>query len=229
MLLRWYIFAAILAHAVLGTGGETCTEGFITIEPDEHKEACFFRAVKHTGCPDENDPSVYFRILQTQDSSSVTYLANGTSGGLQLDSTHCSAQFGTLLYFTSTLHSNPKTGILGQLSSSQYATTYPYILYEDHYVQGATLGLLPHGSQSSLATGLYQLTALTPIVKQGAQPHGIRKADELDHTLAYAGLGAASGLFVLLVITLVFMCTHHRGEPKDSCVRAQEMRSSGIP
>ena len=193
----------------------TCTDGFYTFTRDEHEPACYFHATKHDGCPRENEGTDLVYVDRSPlNSKADVYLFNGTGAPLELSAAECASQFRIHLYLTAifsppnaegldnvTLGNNPDT--------APHTSTYPYIFLDGKYVHGAVLHLEKYNLSTTMAHAYYMVTGITPIVEQSEQPHGIRPPDELDHTLAYAGLGSAASLFILLLIVLIISCRRH--------------------
>jgi hypothetical protein len=211
-----------LCAAMARTAAGQCTKGFYTLEPDEHAPACLFHATYHDGCPRENEATdlVYVTLegADVQASNGDEYLQNGTGAPIELSASDCASQFRTRLYLSSqpddttprqnaTLNNDPE--------HAPYSASYPYILLDDAFIQGATLTLSKVEFSVSAHT-YYQITHIEPLVAQKAQPHGIREADQLDHTLCYAGFGSAGGLFLLLIIVIALRCRGHSAYGKYS-------------
>jgi hypothetical protein len=200
--------AAVLGLALCAAraSAATCTAGFYTLAPDEHAPACLFHATFHNACPRENEATdlVYLPYTTGKDK----YLQNGTGSSIELSAEDCASQFRTHLYLFGGIGNDTSAPQNITLNNdpdhAPYAASYPYILLDGAFVQGAVFTL----KEVDIASGnkYYQITHIEPLVAQKAQPHGIRKADELDHTVCYAGLGSAGGLFLLLILALAIRC-----------------------
>lgn len=230
MLAHWLLgaFAVLVGPAQLACG-ETCAADrlpYYTLHADEHKPACFFHAVKHTECPTD-DPLLYVAINTVVDASTSPngdlFLVNGTTTQIALDQQECSKQFRTRLFLNGALNAqNQITLNHNPEPASVYEATYPYILVDGKYVQGATLNLTAHSKNDGLQHALYLIHAIAPLVSQSEQPHGIRPSDEGDDTLLYVGFGTAGVLFLLVLLLLVFTCQHTHREPEEDCVSENE-------
>lgn len=207
--MRWGAAAGVLAALCVATAtANTCTQGFYTLAPDEHAPACLFHATFHDACPRENEATdlVYLPSTTGRDQ----FLRNGTGSPINISTEECASQFRTRLYLQGGINTTTYTATLNNdPNHAPYSASYPYIFLDGEFVQGAVITLK---EESNIATNTYyQITHIAPLVKQKAQPHGIRKADELDNTVCYAGLGSAGGLFLLLILALAIRC---RSRPK---------------
>jgi hypothetical protein len=201
--------AAVLGLALCAAraSGATCTAGFYTLAPDEHAPACLFHATFHDACPRENEATdlVYLPYTTGNDK----YLQNGTGSSIELSAEDCASQFRTRLYLFGGIGNDTsapqKKTLNNDPGHAPYAASYPYILLDGAFVQGAVF-TLQEVDIASEQHEYFQITHIEPLVAQKAQPHGIRQADELDHTVCYAGLGSAGGLFLLLILALAIRC-----------------------